>query len=79
MKFLVNFIRKQNLMNFCLAELESLCEMKNIKIELDYKNFNVEKDWVHYIDVPIEVAEFICTRSVLTKNIIKVVILLQVF
>jgi len=73
MRVLVNFVRKQYFMDFCLAELQALCELQNIKVHLNYGNFNVEEDWVHYIDLPsIEAAKLICSRAVLVKNIVKV-------
>ena len=74
MRVLVNFVRKQYFMDFCLAELQSLCELQNIKIQLNHGGFQVEEDWVHFIDLPsIEAAKVICSRAVLIKNIIKVI------
>ena len=74
MRVLVNFVRKQYFMDFCLAELQSLCELQNIQVQLNYNSFKVEEDWVHYIDLPnIESAKVICSRAVLIKNIIRVI------
>lgn len=71
MRVLVNFVSKRGFVDFCLAELQSLCDLQKIKIDLNYSNFKVEEDWVHYIDLPnIEAAKFICSRAVLIKNII---------
>jgi tRNA G10 N-methylase Trm11 len=77
MKYIANFIRKSLFYQFCLPELISICEM--FKVELKYdKNYSgdVFLDPLLEIDITeIEtsnIAQKICERAILTRNIVKV-------
>ncbi len=76
MKYLASFVRKDLFFDFCLPELISVCEMFKVPLKWD-KNFSydINNDPLLFIDIPDspELAQKICERAILTKNIIKVI------
>lgn len=75
MKYLASFVRKYLFKDFCLPELQALCQMFQVKLTID-KNFSYDLDIdpVLQLDIPdMEngIADKICNRAVLTRNIIK--------
>jgi len=76
MKLLINFVQKTEYIDFVIPELQSLFEMRKIKYELDTEFlYNININPVVYVTFDKNYTEdlkYICSRSVLTKNFIKV-------
>lgn len=77
MKFLVTFLNKYAFRYFALEELQSICEIMNIKLSFD-SNFKYDIESEPYIKISFDgienksICEEIVKRSVLVKNIMKV-------
>ncbi len=75
MKYIASFIRREFFFDFCLPELKAICDM--LKLSFNYKfSYDLRKEPFVEVEIPdIEKhADKIIARTVLTKNIIKVII-----
>ncbi len=76
MKYLASFVRKDTFYDFCLPELISVCQMFNLPMKYDSKfSYDIKHEPLILIDIPdsSELAQNVCDRAVLTKNIINVI------
>ena len=74
MKYIASFIRREFYFDYCLPELKAICEM--LKLSLNYKfSYDLRKEPFIEVEIPdIENnAHKIVSRTVLTKNILKVI------
>jgi len=77
MKILVNFVQRPEYLDFVIPELKSLFEMHNIKYEIDPEFlYNIKTNPVVYFNFEKNYSkefQIISSRSVLTKNFVKVI------
>ena len=72
---MASFIRRDFYFDYCLPELKSVCEILNLKYKFnDNFLYNIKIDPFIEIEIPDieENAEKIISRTLLTKNIVKV-------
>jgi hypothetical protein len=77
MKYIASFIRREFFFDYCLPELKAICDM--LKLSLNFKfSYDLRKEPFIEVEIPeIEKhADKIIARTVLTKNIIKVFIII---
>jgi hypothetical protein len=75
MKYMASFIRREFFFDYCLPELNAVCEMLKLSLKFDENySYDLKKHPFIEIEIPdIEThAHKIIARTVLTKNILKV-------